>query len=142
MLLANSFDAILFLFELNSFQKSFINMNESSEISFIAPLRSDIKLNENLYTTENDLRFTGVRVTKQPELVEIINQIGILAQTSLNVSGENPILDSKMIPEEIRKKLDFIFEFRYSEIPQASTLVKLYKDRIEVLRKGKYAVKL
>lgn len=141
MLLANSFDQILSLFDLNAFQLDFINRNKSNEISFLCPVKSEIVLNENLYSLENGLRYSGFRVTSEPSLIEIINQVGILAQTSLNISGENPILDSRLIPSEIRNQLDFVINFKYKIIPQASTLVKLYKDRFEVLRQGKYQIK-
>lgn len=141
MLLANSFDQTLSLFDLNASQLDFINRNKSSEISFLCPVKSEIILNENLYSLENGLRYSGLRVTNEPSLIEIINQVGILAQTSLNVSGEDPILDSRLIPSEISNQLDFVIDFKYEILPQASTLVKLYSDKIEVLRQGKYLIK-
>ncbi|QQR93751.1 Sua5/YciO/YrdC/YwlC family protein [bacterium] len=136
LILSNSLDKVIELYQLNNYQLDFIHKNNVSDMTFVVPLKSLVEVDSHLFMVDGLKRYSGFRVTHVKWLSELINEIGLIAQTSLNHSGEDPIMNSHDIPQDIRSQIDFIYEFHYKSLQKPSTIVKLFDNHFEIVRLG------
>lgn len=77
----------------------------------------------------------GVRIPNHPVAIELLNQLGPLATTSANLSGEpSPIKIEKSNP--IINEVPYVFDAGETEGGVPSTILDCTNDRFYVLREG------
>lgn len=132
LLMFNSFEKIRNFYEINEYREKIILKNYKKKISFICPLLEGADLHSQLH--ENG--WSGFRITSFKPLVKLFEDTSaVFAQTSLNRSGEQPIMSSDNIPDDIRLKLSYVHEYTLPEsLP--STIVKLLDNHFEIIRQG------
>lgn len=143
MLLAYDLPTILQLFSINTYQRDVIYKNYHQNVSFVVEIdenyfkSGNLILNPQLYDIYDGRKYTGFRITKLSVLVNFMKEhnLNILAQTSLNISGEPATIDSKDIPHELRKQIDFIIE-GIADSGQPSKIIRLLEDKIELIREN------
>lgn len=134
MLLLPDQNSITTFFSPNKWQWEIILANSPGQTSFLLPLREGVILSSQLYSVDDESFIIGFRIPSLLIAQSILQITGPLAQTSLNISGEPPIINSKNIP--FRNGIDFIYEFQNQEqIP--STIIRLYHDHLKIVRQGK-----
>ncbi len=94
--------------------------------------------------------FIGLRVPRSPSVMSLLKQTsnGVLLSTSANLSGEAPVANYKEACELARRCEERAGEAIHIQEPdasetasnQASTIVKITDDRLEVLRQGDICV--
>ncbi len=78
----------------------------------------------------------GIRIPDSPICHAIVKELGHpLVTTSANISGEETPEDPHQIHEQLGKMVDFVIDGGIS-INEASTVISLVGDQVEVLRKG------
>ena len=78
----------------------------------------------------------GVRIPENNICQEIVRQLGHpLVTTSANISGEATPQDPKLIDSEMGRMVDMVIDGGIS-LGEASTVISLVDDHIEVLREG------
>ena len=90
----------------------------------------------NLVNTDGSI---GIRVTTDPFCKELIREFRKpIVSTSANLSGQPSPGNFDEIPEEIRRQVDYVVNWRQDEVTKAkpSSIIKLgLKGEIEILRK-------
>lgn len=120
-------------FELTARDVSLVERHSPGQVTFVVKAKEALSLPEQLCKYHEDIRYLGFRVPLHALAQEILSITGPLAQTSLNISGDEPIRNSEDIP--FKSSVDFIFPFEnQAQLP--STIVRLVNDNVEVLREG------
>ncbi len=84
-----------------------------------------------------NLSTIGVRIPNDPIALKILsNYPNPLATTSVNISGESPGLEVSDFYEEFKDKVDLIIAGKKSKIGVPSTVVKVEKNKVRILREG------
>lgn len=133
MLMLPSLDFVREYFDPTPTEWDLIQKNSSGKVSFILPLREGVILPSHLVKMHEGKEFVGFRIPSLPLVHEILAVTGVLAQTSLNISGEPPFAHSRNIP--FLDDLDFVYPFEnHPSVP--STVVRMHNGSVEVLRVG------
>jgi tRNA threonylcarbamoyl adenosine modification protein (Sua5/YciO/YrdC/YwlC family) len=128
-----NFDDIKKITRPNSFLENFKNEILSGKLTVILKINQHSNLSK-LINTNNDT--VGIRVPNHKLTQKILKEFGKpIAATSLNLSGENEITDSKNISETLKEKIDFIVEGK-SDNNKVSTIIDLTSEKPTILRKG------
>jgi len=123
-------------YHLNPYRENFIKKYYTQKVSFICPLLDGVDISEHAYELKDDIRWSGFRVTSFKPLIKLLEEVETpLFQTSLNISGEEPIRDSADISEELRVNLSYVHDYTLPK-SLASTIVKLDDDSFEIIRQG------
>lgn len=78
----------------------------------------------------------GIRIPSNPIALAIVRELGHpLVTTSANLSGEEPCYDPSLIEEELGKQINMVVDGGIIK-GDASTVISLINDNIEVLRQG------
>ncbi|ABA88809.1 tRNA (N6-threonylcarbamyl-A37) modification ATPase [Syntrophotalea carbinolica DSM 2380] len=78
----------------------------------------------------------GIRIPSNPISLAIVRELGHpLVTTSANLSGEEPCCDPSLIEEELGKQINMVVDGGIIK-GEASTVISLIDDNIEVLRQG------
>ena len=79
----------------------------------------------------------GIRVPQAPLMLAIAAKLGrpIVTTSATDMDG-NALIDAKAIKEELGNRLDLILDGGV-QMAEASTVVSLIDDQLEVLRQGK-----
>lgn len=79
----------------------------------------------------------GIRMPDNKFLLELIENIGrpILA-TSLNLSGEESMINLENLSDELKNKMDLIVNAGDAKVGVASTIIRVDKEKIRILREG------
>lgn len=81
-------------------------------------------------------RTVGIRIPAHPITLAIVRELGHpLVTTSVNPSGENPLLTPDDIDDAFGKQLDCVVDGGVL-LGEPSTVISLVGDRIELLRQG------
>jgi len=88
-----------------------------------------------------DSQYMGVRVLHLPWIIELLTRVGPITSTSLNITGEAPIVDfssvKKFIDENQLSDGEIITEDNLALSGHASTIIKMQEGAIfETIRKG------
>tara|TARA_Y100000589_G_scaffold321948_1_gene354104 strand:- start:1576 stop:2133 length:558 start_codon:yes stop_codon:yes gene_type:complete len=120
-----------FVSEINSLQKEYLNSERPTTVI----LNNTRGLPSTLLASDGTLAF---RITKHPELKELINKLGIpLVSTSANLSGKNSALTLKEVDPVILDQVDYSLNLqsKYSLNPIPSRIVKIIGKKVEIIRK-------
>lgn len=115
---------------LNECAIKLINKFMPGPLTIIVPAKDNIKESMNLSTV-------GIRIPNYKKAIELLEEYGPLATTSVNESGLSPINDYEQIKEEYSDLVDEIIKpssLEFSCI--SSTVVDITTDNIKVLRQG------
>lgn len=104
------------------------------------PISVVIPTGHNLEYLHNGKQSLAVRIPKDKELVGLLEQTGPLLTTSANLSGQLEVAVLEQAVELFGDKLDFYVDGGDLSNKQASTIIRINDDAIEVLRSG--AVKI
>jgi len=78
----------------------------------------------------------GIRIPSNPIALAIVRELGHpLVTTSANLSGQAPCYDPSLIEEQLGKQIDMVVDGGIIQ-GEASTVISLIDDKIEVLRQG------
>ncbi len=84
----------------------------------------------------------GVRIPNHQVAIEIIESAGgVLATTSANISGEATPGSFEEISDEIKKRVDIIIDDGKCPLGEASTIIDMSKEKINILREGSISQK-
>ncbi len=79
----------------------------------------------------------GLRVSAHPLVTEISRLIaGPLVLTSANRSGERDLITGREVVQEFGDELDVVLDDGRTQYGQASTVVRVHPDRLQILREG------
>jgi len=96
---------------------------------------SNIKgLPNNLIADDGSLAF---RITKRPELLEIISKLGFpIVSTSANLSGEPTAKNIKELSPVILEQVDYVLDLQssYQSSSKPSRIVKIEGDEVNIIR--------
>ena len=88
----------------------------------------------NLLVTRQ--KTVGIRIPDNPIALAIVHELGHpLVTTSVNESGEDPLLDPVEIEATFGRSLDMVVDGGIL-MGEPSTVISLIDDKIEVLRQG------
>lgn len=94
-----------------------------------------IKKNGYDYIT-NGLNTIAFRIPNSKVALKILNHLGPLATTSVNLSGEEPINDINVIEEEFFDQIDYLITDRELPSKLSSTIIDVTTANIKVIRLG------
>lgn len=83
----------------------------------------------------------GFRMPNSEVALKILNHFGVMATTSINISGKPPLNDIDEIIKEFSKKIDYIVIDKENTSNVSSTVVDCTKEEIKVLRQGSIIIK-
>lgn len=94
-----------------------------------------VKAKPNIEESMN-LKMVGVRIPNSKIAINILNENGPMATTSVNDSGEAPINDFKVLKEKYGTLVDEVYEndSKLSEI--ASTVIMIEEYDVKLIREG------
>ncbi len=105
-LLVSSIEQLEQIAILNEVGRKLLSEHSAGSITLICKLKPDVNFS---CAAENNT--IGVRITTHALAKSIINAINSpIVATSVNLSGDASIIDSTLIPEIIRKQVDYVAE--------------------------------
>lgn len=78
----------------------------------------------------------GIRVPDHPFLLGLLGRTGPLAVTSANLSGREPVSDFKDLDPSLVRKVDLVLDGGRSGTGNPSTVARLTRGGVEILRPG------
>ena len=82
----------------------------------------------------------GFRMPNSKVALKILNHFGIMATTSVNISGSAPLNNLDEIIKYFGKKIDYIVIDKEEQSKVSSTVVSCINDEIKVLRQGSIVI--
>lgn len=83
----------------------------------------------------------AIRYPKFDYLNDLINKINApIISTSANISGQSVADSVETCDEALRKQVDFVFPYHLSGVGQASTIVDIQQEKVEIIRQGQVNV--
>ena len=116
---------------ISQLQKEYLNSEEPTTVI----LNDIIGLPKNLIAEDGSLAF---RITKHPELKQLINQLGEpIVSTSANLSGQPTAISLKEVDPVILDQVDYSLNLQSNYVPSSkpSRIVKIVGNRVDVIRK-------
>lgn len=97
--------------------------------------------NQNILINK-DVKTIGFRVPNSQIALKILKKFGIMATTSVNLSGDAPLNDYQEIIKYFGNQIDYIIEDD-NEIKSnvSSTVVEVVNNKINILRQGDIIIK-
>lgn len=86
--------------------------------------------------TEHKFTTIGFRIPNSKTSLKILNHLGVMAVTSMNLSGEEPLNDLTSIEENFKDVIDYLITNLESSSKISSTVLDISTEEIKVLRKG------
>lgn len=83
----------------------------------------------------------GFRMPNSKVALQILNHFGVMATTSINISGKPPLNSIDAIIKEFSEKIDYIVIDKENTSNVSSTVVDCTKEEIKVLRQGSIIIK-
>ena len=87
-------------------------------------------------TVTSNLTTVGLRMPNSKIALEILNKFGLMATTSINKSGSEPLNTKEEIIEYFSKEIDYLVSDLEVTSNVSSTVVDVSQDAIKVLRQG------
>ena len=95
------------------------------------------KLKNKINYLYNSKETLGIRVPNDFFLLKLLSKVDFnIAQTSLNLSTEEPCKNIEEIIDKFGKKVDYIIKTNNKNIGLSSTIVDATGDRIKIIRQG------
>ena len=133
----------IFLIQNVQLLQQYVELNSEKHIDFLLsiwpnPISVVLKLNNK--TSEILQSETGAfRVPNHRFCLKLLSEIQMpLISTSVNRSGNPPILEPSLIIEEFGSEVDAIFYSETKSYFEASTIIDLSRDKLELIREGKF----
>lgn len=83
----------------------------------------------------------GFRIPNSKIALEILSKYGLMATTSVNLSGEPPLNTYEEIVKHFGDKIDYIIEDEENHSNVSSTIVDATSDKYVILRQGDIIIK-
>lgn len=83
----------------------------------------------------------GFRMPNSKIALKVLKQFGVMATTSINISGEEPLNDVNDIINAFEDKIDYIVMDQELQSKVSSTVISVNEDGIRVLRQGSVIIK-
>lgn len=117
-----------------------INEKEKILIEKYMPGALTIIFNKNNKTPKNltaNLNTIGVRIPDNEIALKILGSVNYpLATTSANLAGENDGIEIKDLGKELIEKVDIIIDGGVTKLQEASAIVRVDAEKINILREG------
>ncbi len=84
----------------------------------------------------SNLKTVGFRMPNSKIALAVLNRFGIMATTSINISGMPPLNNKEDIIKEFKNKIDYIVMDDEVSSDVSSTVVDLSQNDIKILRQG------
>ncbi|MBS4036007.1 MAG: threonylcarbamoyl-AMP synthase [Ignavibacterium sp.] len=133
----------IFLIQNVQLLQQYVELNSEKHIDFLIsiwpnPISVVLKLNSK--TSEILQSETGAfRVPNNRFCLKLLSEIQMpLISTSVNRSGNPPLLEQSLIIEEFGNEVDAIFYSDTKSYFEASTIIDLSRDKLELIREGKF----
>lgn len=90
------------------------------------------------YCNEINKEFStiGFRIPNSKVALDILNKFGVMATTSINLSGSAPLNDLNTIKLEFKDKIDFLIEDIEESSDVSSTVIDATTPNFKILRTG------
>lgn len=88
----------------------------------------------------SNLNTVGLRMPNSQIALKILKHFGLMATTSINISGMPPLNDFDEIVKNFSDKIDYIVSDREVLSTVSSTVVDATSDNLKVLRQGKIKI--
>lgn len=139
----NEWKRYIFLIQNVQLLQQYVELNSEKHIDFLIsiwpnPISVVLKLNNK--TSEILKSETGAfRVPNNRFCLKLLSEIQMpLISTSVNRSGNPPLLEPSLIIEEFGNEVDAIFHSDTKSYFEASTIIDLSRDKLELIREGKF----
>jgi len=119
----------------------YAEINYESHLNFlknIYPAPVTVVLNLNSRTKEiTGLNSAAFRIPDNHFCNKLLTEVGMpLISTSVNRSGKNALNDFKQIEKEFSEDVDALFYTKIKNIPLASTIIDLKREKPSLIREG------
>ncbi|MCM1260073.1 MAG: L-threonylcarbamoyladenylate synthase [Prevotella sp.] len=78
----------------------------------------------------------GFRIPNEPVTLQLLKQVGPLATTSINISGEPPLNDPRSIEQAFGNQIDYLYAHNVQASQVSSTVIDATQSPIVILRQG------
>ncbi len=89
----------------------------------------------------SSLDTVGFRMPNSKVALSVLNHFGIMATTSINISGSAPLNNIIDIEKEFKDKIDYLIIDEEKTSNVSSTVLSIIDEEIKVLRQGQIEVK-
>lgn len=134
-----------FLIESVEILQKYVEINNESHLDFLLslwpnPISVILKLNSA--TREILKADTGAfRVPNNRFCLKLLSELKMpLISTSVNRTGNPPMVEPSLIIEEFGNEVDAIFYSENKSYFEASTIIDLSKGKLEMIREGKFKI--
>lgn len=83
----------------------------------------------------------GFRIPNEPVALQLLKQVGPLATTSINISGQPPLNDPDCIEQTFGSQIDYLYVHHVEASQVSSTVIDATQSPIVVLRQGEIHLK-
>lgn len=94
------------------------------------------KKKDSYFDQVTELKTIGFRIPNCPVALTVLNHLGLMATTSVNLSGQEPINDIKKIEKKFSKFIDYLIIDPVVTSNVSSTVIDVSDAEIKVIRKG------
>ena len=90
-----------------------------------------------LVVQKKNREYIGLRSPKHKVAIDLIRDCDFpIVAPSANISGQPPLINAKDVYTAFKNKIDIVLNYENSIIGTASTVVKVDKNNIKILRQG------
>ncbi len=98
------------------------------------------KKNDDYFNEVTLLDTIGIRIPNSMVTLEILNHLGLVTTTSVNISTEEPLNDPKLIEEYFSDFLDYLIIDESSQSKTSSTIIDVSNHSFKILRQGEIKI--
>jgi L-threonylcarbamoyladenylate synthase len=133
-LLCSSIEMIKKFAELTELEIKILQRFAPGPITLVVKLKNDHYFASNFNSNRANV---GVRIPLNKFLIELINKFNKpIIGTSLNISGESPLITSSDIYKNFAEDLSIIVESTETNYAQVSTVIEIKDNKLNILRPG------
>ncbi len=122
-----------------------VNINNDRTLEFMKYWPGALTLifeKKNKKLIDENLSTVAFRIPNSTVALKILNHFGIMAVTSMNISGDEPLNDLKSIEENFKDVIDYLVIDEETLSTVSSTILDISTITVKVLRKGELLEKL
>lgn len=115
-----------------------INYEKTDDLLSLWPgaLTLIFKKKDNKFDDVTTLNTIGFRIPNSNVALSILNYLGLMATTSVNLSGQAPINDIKIIENEFSEFIDYLVTDPVATSEVSSTVIDISTSEMKIIRKG------
>lgn len=115
-----------------------ITYNKTNELLDLWPgaLTLIFKKKDHKFDDVTTLDTIGFRIPNSKVTLDILNYLDLLATTSVNLSGQEPINDIQTIEKEFNEFIDYLVTDPVSTSKVSSTVIDISTNEKKIIRKG------